>query len=76
MKLVGIVLTAALLLGTAACHSTRVQIPTAPIGPNGEFPALHAPSLARVRSAVDAVPSRPDPRADPCRDGRRDAHGG
>ena len=34
MKLVGIVLTAALLLGTAACQSTRVQIPTAPIGPN------------------------------------------
>jgi len=34
MKVVGIVLTAALLLGTAACHSTRVQIPTAPIGPN------------------------------------------
>ena len=34
MKVVGIVLTAVLLLGTAACHSTRVQIPTAPIGPN------------------------------------------
>ena len=34
MKLVGIVLTAALLFGTAACQSTRVQIPTAPIGPN------------------------------------------
>ena len=34
MKVVGIVLTAALLLGTAACHSTRVQVPTAPIGPN------------------------------------------
>jgi hypothetical protein len=34
MKLVGIVLTTTLLLGTAACHSTRVQIPTAPIGPN------------------------------------------
>jgi hypothetical protein len=34
MKVVGIVLTAALFLGTAACHSTRVQIPTAPIGPN------------------------------------------
>ena len=34
MKLVGIVLAAALLLGTAACQSTRVQIPTAPIGPD------------------------------------------
>ena len=34
MKVVGIVLTAALLLGSAVCHSTRVQIPTAPIGPN------------------------------------------
>jgi len=34
MKLAGILLTAALLVTTAACHSTRVQIPTAPIGPN------------------------------------------
>lgn len=34
MKLAGIVLTAALLISTVACHSTRVQIPTAPIGPN------------------------------------------
>lgn len=34
MKLVGIALTAALLFVTAACQSTRVQIPTAPIGPN------------------------------------------
>jgi len=34
MRLVGILLSAALLLATAACHSTRVQIPTAPIGPN------------------------------------------
>src|SRR5262249_31797457 len=34
MKLMGIVLTAALLFVTAACQSTRVQIPTAPIGPN------------------------------------------
>ena len=33
MKLGGIVLTVALLVSTAACHSTRVHIPTAPIGP-------------------------------------------
>src|SRR5688572_5701811 len=31
MRLVGMVLFAVLLIGTAACHSTHVQIPTAPI---------------------------------------------
>jgi hypothetical protein len=34
MRLVGMMLGAALLLGAMACHSTRVHIPTAPIGPN------------------------------------------
>lgn len=33
MRLVGMVLFAALLIGSAACHSTHVQIPTAPIAP-------------------------------------------
>ena len=33
MRLVGIVLCAVVLIGTAACHSTHVQIPTAPIAP-------------------------------------------
>ena len=34
MKKVSLLLGAALLLATAACHSTQVRIPTDPIGPN------------------------------------------
>jgi len=34
MKIMGVLLGAALLFTTAACHSTQVKIPTAPIGPN------------------------------------------
>ena len=34
MRLVGMVLFAALLIGSAACQSTHVQIPTAPIAPD------------------------------------------
>ena len=34
MKKVSLLLGAVLLLVTAACHSTQVRIPTAPVGPN------------------------------------------
>jgi hypothetical protein len=34
MKIMGVLLGTALLFSTAACHSTQVKIPTAPIGPN------------------------------------------
>lgn len=34
MKIASLFLGALLLLTTAACQSTKVQIPTAPIGPN------------------------------------------
>ncbi len=34
MKLMGVLLGAVLLVSTAACHSTQVRIPTAPVGPN------------------------------------------
>jgi hypothetical protein len=34
MKIMGVLLGAALLFATAACHSTQVKIPTAPIGAN------------------------------------------
>jgi hypothetical protein len=34
MKIVGLLLGAVLLITTAACHSTQVRIPTAPVGPN------------------------------------------
>jgi len=34
MKIMGLMLGAALLFTTAACHSTKVKIPTAPIGAN------------------------------------------
>jgi hypothetical protein len=34
MKIMGVLLGAVLLFSTAACHSTQVKIPTAPIGPN------------------------------------------
>ena len=34
MKIMGVLLGAALLFSTAACHSTQVKIPTAPVGAN------------------------------------------
>ncbi len=34
MKIVTMLLGAVLLISTAACHSTQVKIPTAPVGPN------------------------------------------
>ncbi|OQW63726.1 MAG: hypothetical protein BVN28_04150 [Nitrospira sp. ST-bin4] len=34
MKIMGVLLGAVLLFSTAACHSTQVRIPTAPIGAN------------------------------------------
>lgn len=34
MKIMGVLLGAVLLFATAACHSTQVRIPTAPIGAN------------------------------------------
>jgi hypothetical protein len=34
MKIVGLLLGAVLLITTAACQSTQVRIPTAPVGPN------------------------------------------
>jgi hypothetical protein len=34
MRIVGVLLGAVLLIATAACQSTQVRIPTAPIGPN------------------------------------------
>lgn len=34
MKVLSVALGLFLLIATAACHSTQVQIPTAPIGPN------------------------------------------
>lgn len=34
MKIMGVLLGAFLLIATAACHSTQVKIPTAPVGPN------------------------------------------
>jgi hypothetical protein len=34
MRIVGVLLGAVLLITTAACHSTQVRIPTAPVGPN------------------------------------------
>lgn len=34
MRILGMLLGAVLLITTAACHSTQVKIPTAPVGPN------------------------------------------
>jgi len=34
MKIMAVLLGATLFLATAACHSTKVNIPAAPIGPN------------------------------------------
>jgi hypothetical protein len=34
MKIAGVVLGLFVLMATAACHSTQVKIPTAPVGPN------------------------------------------
>jgi len=34
MKIAGLLLGVVLLITTAACHSTQVRIPTAPVGPN------------------------------------------
>jgi hypothetical protein len=34
MRIMGVFLGALLLVTTAACHSTQVKIPTAPVGPN------------------------------------------
>lgn len=34
MRIVSVLIGAVLLIATAACHSTQVKIPTAPIGPN------------------------------------------
>ncbi len=34
MKMMGVFLGAMLLITTAACHSTQVKIPTAPVGAN------------------------------------------
>ena len=35
MRIMGVLLGVVLLMATAACHSTQVKIPTAPIGANG-----------------------------------------
>ena len=34
MRILGVLLSAVLLFATVACQSTRVQVPTAPIGPS------------------------------------------
>lgn len=34
MRIMGVLLGIVLLITTAACQSTKVQIPTAPVGPN------------------------------------------
>jgi hypothetical protein len=34
MRILGVLLSAVLLMATMACQSTKVQVPTAPIGPS------------------------------------------